>query len=1042
MARFLISIHATERICLALALLTVLVLHAKNLPLDTASTKTMARREARNRDRDRDSVALLDFKSKIQHDPYGIMNSWNDSDFCSWKGILCGRKHKRVTSIDLQSRGLVGFLSPFLGNLSFLRTLMLSNNTFQGGIPPQFGNLFRLQELNLSWNSLEGEIPGNLSQCFKLLHLSLGFNKLVGSIPPEFGSLRNLKSLAIRDNNLTGNIPPSMGNFTSLSLLSAAANHLEGKIPEVLGQLKRLKGIGLGDNRLNGNIPVSVYNLSQLEGLSLPSNQLHGTLPSALGLMLPQLEYLQLRDNQFSGILPASLSNASELGWIDIGNNGFSGRITVDFGGLQNFGLLFALDNNFGSGDVLDGLQFLSTMTNCSQLLAIDLGGNQLKGILPNSIGNLSSQYLLLGGNQIYGEIPSTVGNLISLTTLFLDSNQLTGTVPSTIGYLHKVQRLSLHSNKLSGEIPESVGNLSLLNELYLADNHLGGSIPPALGNCKQLLLLGLSQNNLSGTIPKEIFGISSLSISLDLSQNSLSGTIPSKVGTLKNLAGLDLSQNHLSGELPGTFGGCSSLEILSLAGNSFQGSFPEFISSLKGIQNLNLSSNNFSGPIPQFLVRMSIKALNLSFNDFSGEVPRQGIFGNASAVSVVGNRRLCGGIPELQLPKCHPLGESKKNMKPLRFIMPVVITSSFLVIVVISISIFRLRSFKRRRTQPKSPNFSGRLFLRVSYRQLVQATNGFSAENLIGTGSSGSVYKGVLTEGGNLSVAIKVFNLQHHGAFKSFIAECDAMRNIRHRNLVKIISSSSGLDFQGNDFKALIYEFMPNGSLETRLHRTDEHQQHIFPIPNLLQRINVAIDVACAVDYLHHHCHKQIVHCDLKPSNVLLNSDLAAHVGDLGLAKYVHSAPNLQETSSAGIRGTIGYVAPEYGLGAVVSSNGDVYSFGILLLEMMTGKKPTHPLFTGGLDLHTYVEMAIPERVMDIVDPVLLCEDHRRTTAANNRSSPLGETKCNLLEQCLISLLKVGLACSMHLPEDRINMTQVVCRLKSIKDKFTMAEL
>ena len=132
MARFLISIHATERICLALALLTVLVLHAKNLPLDTASTKTMAKREARNRDRDGDPVALLDFKSKIQHDPYGIMNSWNDSDFCVWKGILCGRKLKRVTSIDLQRRGLVAFFSPLFGYFCFLRTLLLCNQFFIG----------------------------------------------------------------------------------------------------------------------------------------------------------------------------------------------------------------------------------------------------------------------------------------------------------------------------------------------------------------------------------------------------------------------------------------------------------------------------------------------------------------------------------------------------------------------------------------------------------------------------------------------------------------------------------------------------------------------------------------------------------------------------------------------------------------------------------------------------------------------------------------------------------------------------------------------
>ncbi|XP_027090478.1 probable LRR receptor-like serine/threonine-protein kinase At3g47570 [Coffea arabica] len=285
-------------------------------------------------------------------------------------------------------------------------------------------------------------------------------------------------------------------------------------------------------------------------------------------------------------------------------------------------------------------------------------------------------------------------------------------------------------------------------------------------------------------------------------------------------------------------------------------------------------------------------------------------------------------------------------------------------------------------------------------------------------------------------------------------------MRNIQHRNLVKIVSSSTSLDFQGNEFRALIYEFMPNRSLEKWLHPTEEDQQKMFHRLNLLQRINVVIDVACALDYLHHHCHRQIAYCDLKPSNILLDSDRLAHVGDFGLAKYLHSPPSSLESSSVGITGTIGYVAPgkkehiylilycffninaEYGLDAEVSSSGDVYSFGILMLEMMTGKKPTHPLFAGGLDLHRYVEMATPEHVMDIVDPVLLCEDYKRATAANSICISLGETKSSLLEQCLISLLKVGLACSMHLPEDRMNITQVVNTLKSIKDTFTMAEL
>ncbi|KAL3526517.1 hypothetical protein ACH5RR_011173 [Cinchona calisaya] len=1033
MVRFLISIVATRSISIVLL---ILVIYSVSLPVDTASTKTTLRRQKAADDLD--LVALLDFKSKLQHDgPYGIMTSWNDSHhFCRWEGIQCGRKHKRVTGINLNGRGLSGFLSPFLGNLSFLRVLDLGSNNFQGEIPPQFGQLFRLQMLNLSSNSIEGEIPANISRCSSLVHLYLSANKLVGRIPTTFGSLRNLETLIILTGNLTGTIPPSIGNLTSLRSLAVVDNHLEGNIPEVLGKLKNLRVLGFGGNKLYGTIPPSIYNLSQLVTFSVPANQIHGSLPSGLGLMFPHLQYLLLAENQFTGLLPTSLSNASELTIIDIGTNRFNGKIAVDFGGLPNLRVLFASHNNFGSGEV-DGMHFLSTMINCSNMVGLDLMYNQLKGVLPNNIGNFSQflRILALAGNQINGGIPSAVGNLISLDNLVLQQNQLTGTIPSMIGNLHRLQQLSLYSNKLSGKVPEFLGNLSLMNELYLSDNMFEGTIPPYLGNCQQLSWLDLSQNSLNGFIPKEIFGISSLSVYLGISHNNLSGTIPLEVGNLNHLTEFDASHNRLSGELPVTFGGCSSLERLSLAGNLFQGSIPKFLSSMRGIQNLDLSNNNFSGQIPEFLEKLEIKTLNLSFNDLVGEVPTQGIFGNARGISIVGNTRLCGGIPELHLPKCQQIKESKKHKKPaLQVIIPIVVTTAFLFIGVVILITQRKRSLKRSSSKESTPG--SRLLLKVNYKQLFQATNGFSQENLIGVGSSGSVYKGILTDQErNLTVAVKVFNLHRHGAFKSFSAECEALRSIRHRNLVKIITSCSSLDFQGNEFKALIYEFMPNGSLENWLHSTtteEDGDQHIFHKPNLLQRINIAIDVACAVDYLHHHCHTQIVHCDLKPSNILLDSDLAAHVGDFGLAKFLHSSLNLQESSnsvSAGIiRGTIGYVAPEYGLGAEVSSYGDIYSFGIILLEMMTRKRPTDSLFSQGLDLHRFVEMAVPDHVMDIVDPILV-----------HKEDP---TKCGiLLEDCLIPLLKVGLDCSMDLPQQRMNITEVVSTLKCIRDSIVKAQ-
>ncbi|XP_020420816.1 probable LRR receptor-like serine/threonine-protein kinase At3g47570 [Prunus persica] len=975
-----------------------------------------------------DRLALLAIKAQIKQDPHTVLSSWNESiHFCSWHGVSCGRRHRqRVTRLDLQSQKLAGSLSPHIGNLSFLRALKLQNNSFSNKIPPEIGNLRRLQVLSLHNNSFSGPIPYNISYCSNLIFMNIGLNRLVGKIPSEFGSLSKLQQFVLQGNNLTGKIPPSLGNLSSLEVLAATQNNLVGSLPTSLGQLKNLTYLSLGANKLTGTIPPSIYNLSALDTFYLAYNQIQGRLPSDLGKTLPNLQVFNIGTNQFFGSIPLSLSNATSLRQFSIPYNNLTGQVP-DFRKLHDLERFYIHQNHLGSGTDGD-LTFLTDLTNSTELKYLIMHDNYFGGTLPTSISNLSTKIEMFWfyRNQIHGTIPTEIGNLVSLESLGMRENSFTGSIPTEIQKLSSLVELEISYNQLSGSIPSSLGNLTKLYRLFLQGNNLEGVIPSSLGDCQRLTALSLSNNKLSGAIPQQVIGRPSLSQLLNLSTNHFIGSLPTEVGKLKNLGVLDVSNNMLSGELPSSLGSCESLEVLHLQDNFFKGSIPSSMIGLKGIEELDLSRNNLSGEIPKFLGDfVFLKKLDLSFNEFWGAVPTGGgAFKNASAISITGNTKLCGGIADLQLPKCK--SQKGGSSRSLKLIIPLVLSGFALLVIVMVMSYFFLCSSRRKRKEIPLSTLANH-FLQVSYATLLRATDEFSSANLIGAGSFGSVYKGILDDNDKHQlVAVKVFNLLRHGASKSFMAECEALRNIKHRNLVEILTACSSVDFHGNDFKALVYKYMDRGSLEEWLHPPTEIEE-IREALNLEQRLEIAIDVACALDYLHNHCETPIVHCDLKPSNVLLDNEMTGHVSDFGLARFLSQEAGINvsnnHTSSIGIKGTVGYAAPEYGMGSQVSTNGDVYGFGILLLEIFAGKRPTDDMFNGDLNLHTFVKMALPERVTDIADSTLF-------EGGNN------ERRVEKIVVCLNSIFRIGIECSAESPTERLkNISDAASELHSVRD-------
>ncbi|GLJ17553.1 hypothetical protein SUGI_0305310 [Cryptomeria japonica] len=575
--------------------------------------------------------------------------------------------------------------------------------------------------------------------------------------------------------------------------------------------------------------------------------------------------------------------------------------------------------------------------------------------------------------------MPQQIANITNLAFLDLGNNLFSGSISVEIGRLQKLERLYLNGNKLGGGIPMEIGQMQHLGLLNL------GEIPVSLNGCLNVELLDFSYYKLQGRIPREVIAsLRNIEFYLNLSWNSLQGSLPREISNIVKAQAIDISGNRPTRVIPNALGDCTELEHLNLSHNAFEGPIPDSLSKLQNLLEMDLSANILSGSTPKSFGSLKVLSyMNVSFNNLSGQILAGELFPNRTVITLFEGNHVAGTIA--------------------------------LILVSFIIGMLWRHKLSRKLLHPSNLLLQRLDYPKFSYQDLLIQTSGFDESNLLGVGNFGSVYKGILRAG--KIVAIKSLNLHDEESHKSFSTECRVLGRIRHRNLIRIISA-----FYCPSLKGLVLQYASNRSLEKHLH-PDRDDQDFFEL-GLNECLRIAIDVSHGMEYLHHDCPLRIVHCDLKPSNVLLDANMTALVTDFGICRLI-ATPNTTDslsTTTFALKGSIGYIAREYGLGGSVSIKGDVYSYGILILEMVTRKRPSDDMFVGDLNLQNWVRSAFPDRVADIVDSRLL-----RDVNANMEEN-----------QFLLSFIHVGLLCTNESPRERPSMRDVTRALENLKTSLS----
>ncbi|CAH9103056.1 unnamed protein product [Cuscuta epithymum] len=938
------------------------------------------------------------------------LSHWTSSaaDHCNWPEVTC--VDGSVTGIRLVDLKLNRTVPPFICDLRSLTLVDLNHNFFSGPFPTSLYNCSSLEFLDLSFNFFNGSIPADihsLSPQLKVFNLSA--NSFAHGIPPAIGALKQLQELHLAMSFLsTASFPPEIGDLLNLQVLDLNDNPFSPQpIPSSFTNLKELRNLWIRNSNLAGEIPENLFSNATtpaLEYLDLSGNGLSGNIPSGMFLM-KNLTTLYLMANRLSGHIPQAVE-AFNLNWIDLSNNCLAGEIPQGFGKLTKLeGLVLFMNQLTGEipgsigrlpalGDVRLFMNNLSgeippEFGRFSKLQILDVSTNNLVGSLPEGLcDNKVLESFIAFQNNLTGEIPKSLGDCSdSLISFRVEKNRLSGRIPDGLWTARNLKKLMVSDNLFIGELPaEKVGpNLSLVE---MGNNRFSGEIPAGVSGWSNLVSFKAGYNLFTGGIPNDLTVLEQLSV-LWVDGNQLSGSLPSEIISWKSLTSFKCNGNHLSGEIPSALGRLLNLNELDLSGNQFSGEIPPEIGRQLRLTSLNLSSNHLSGAIP---AELENAAFDKSFLNNSG---------------------LCSTNPtSFGLSRNCSKGKSQKtDVGFVRVIAILVSVAAALVLVAILSIVFVAgrKSNDKTRQEGPSPDWKITPFYKLSFTESNIVSN-LTESNVMGRGASGVVYQvalvGPLHSRGCEKVAVKrIWNCK--SLKREFEAEVKILGTIRHYNIVKLLCGMCS-----SDCKLLVYEYMENRSLDLWIHTKRRRSSNWPPMGAyqvLLQwptRLHIAIGTAQGLCYMHHSCSPPIVHRDVKSSNVLLDSEFNAKVADFGLARLLLKHGEANTTLSSVAAGSFGYIAPEYAHTTKVNEKIDVYSFGVILLELVTGREANDGTEELGLADWAWQHVRGGKAIQDVLD------------AAIKKPQYINEME---------DVFKLGVFCTTTFPSARPTMKQVL---------------